>query len=98
MEFREKYIENWEGKEIEYQGEKIYIVKQIEYKGTKYLYGILEKSIFTDDDEFEVCFLYRKKEDIFADVRDEQLYRELLSITAGTFVADEIKKMIKNKS
>ena len=45
MGLKEELITDWTGKTIEYQGDRIYIVREIEYKEQKYLCGVVEETV-----------------------------------------------------
>ena len=95
MSFKEQLINDWTGRTVVYQGEKILIVKEIEYEGVKYLYGAVDDTIMSDG-PIDVCFLYKVKDDVFAYVKDEKLYNLLLAKVTGVFMGEELKKIARN--
>ena len=60
MGFKEELISNWEDKTIEYRKKHFYIIKQFDYEGKEYLYGVNVETY--DKNPMEVVFLYRVKE------------------------------------
>lgn len=95
MGFKEEYINDWTGKIIDYQGKIIVIAKEIEYNGTKYLYGITKDSLYTDD--VKITFLHKIKEDIFAHVTDENTINALVKKLDKNYMIDEVKEALENK-
>ena len=80
MGLRESLIVNWENKTIEYQGKKMYIVKQFMYENKEYLYAIDLETI--NKENLEIVFLYKMKDDIFAYVEEDDLFDKLI-VTVG---------------
>ena len=76
MGLRESLIVNWENKTIEYQGKKMYIVKQFMYENKEYLYAIDLETI--NKENLEIVFLYKMKDDIFAYVEEDDLFDKLI--------------------
>ena len=92
---REKFVINFEGKIIEYQGRNYGVIKQFEYNGKDYLCCV-EKT--TELSKINYMFLYREKDDIFAHVEDEELENALLIKFTGIASADILKNRLKNEN
>ena len=98
MGLREDLIADWTNKHITYQGCEMFVAHQFEYKGTTYLYVIDEKDALEKDKEnVEVAFLYKVKENVFANVDDDDLFNELLGKVAGEMAAEMLKKELDIK-
>lgn len=76
MGIREDLIVDWKDKTIEYFDKKMYVIEQFTYKGTEYLYVVDKATV--NNDNLEVAFLYRVKDDVFANVDSDELFNELL--------------------
>ena len=72
MGLRESLIVDWENKTIEYQGKRMYIIKQFVYENKEYFYAIDLATV--NNKNLEIAFLYKVKDDIFAHVEDEELF------------------------
>ncbi len=90
MGMRESLMTNFEDKTLEYKNKQFYIVKQFDYKGKTYLYGIDRSTI--KNEEYETYFFYRAREDLFNHVSDKNMQLELLEVVSGLFMSDIIKK------
>ena len=100
MGFKEQLITDWKYKKMEYQGKKMWIADQFEYNNVEYLYAV-DVSTFDDEhEEFDVAFLYKEKDDVFAYVKDEKLFNELLGAATGRLasqvIIEETKKMLND--
>lgn len=87
MGLRESLIVNWENKTIEYQGKKMYIVKQFMYENKEYLYAMDLATV--NNKNLEIAFLYKVNNDIFGHVEDEELFDKLV-VKAGSECFNEI--------
>lgn len=95
MGMRESLMTNFENKTLEYKNKQFYIVKQFDYKGRTYLYGVEKETI--NSEEYETYFLYRVKDDLFNHISDKNEQLELLEVVSGLFMSDIIKKNLKNQ-
>lgn len=98
MGIRENLIINFESKTLEYQNKRFYILKQFDYEGRTYLYGIDVDAFNKDQENLEVAFLYRMHDDIFNHVSDKELANKLLDEVAGLCTADMIKRNLNQNS
>lgn len=98
MGMRESLIVNFEDLTLEYQDKKFYILKQFDYKGTTYLYGIDVDAFYKDRENLEFAFLYRMHDDIFNHVSDENLLDELFNYVSGLCMGDVIKKIAEKNN
>ena len=89
MGLRESLIVDWENKTIQYQGKRMYIIKQFVYENKEYFYAIDLATI--NNKNLEIAFLYKVKDDIFAHVEDEGLFDKLV-VKAGSACFNEIVK------
>ena len=89
MGIRESLIVDWENKTIEYQGKRMYIIKQFVYENKEYFYDIDLATV--NNKNLEIAFLYKVKDDIFAHVEDEELFDKLV-VKAGSECFNEILK------
>lgn len=96
MGFKEDLIADWTDKTIEYQGKRIYILEQFDYKGKNYLYGCDIDTINNKD--LEVVFLTKVKDNIFEHVEDDKLFDELFEIVAGKMLSDKLDEIYKKYS
>ena len=87
MGLRESLIVNWENKTIEYQGKKMYIVKQFMYENKEYLYAMDLATV--NNKNLKIAFLYKVNNDIFGHVEDEELFDKLV-VKAGSECFNEI--------
>lgn len=87
MGLKENLIVNWENKTIEYQGKKMYIVKQFVYEKLEYLYAIDLETI--NNENIEVAFLYKVKDDVFEHVENDELFEKLV-VKAGSECFNEL--------
>ncbi|MBR3152618.1 MAG: hypothetical protein IKF52_03325 [Clostridia bacterium] len=94
MGIRENLIVDWKDKTIEYFDKKMYVIEQFTYKGIEYLYVVDKATI--NNENLEVAFLYRVKDDIFANVDSDELFNELLDEVAKKNL-EEITEMAINK-
>lgn len=94
MGMSERLMVNFENITIEYQGKKIYILKQFEYNKKLYLYGIDIETININENEPEFTFLYRIDGDVFTHVKDEKLWNELFDIVSGLCAGDIVKESL----
>ena len=92
MGLKENLITDWTNKVITYQGSEMFVVSQFDYEGTNYLYVVDTESIEKDEEEVDVAFLYKVKDDVFANVDDDELFNELLGKVAGELTAEMLKK------
>lgn len=96
MGLKEDIIVDWNNKNITYQGREMFVVKQFEYEGITYLYVIDKEEALKEDKEYlDVAFLYKVKDNIWANVDDDNLFNELLGKIAGELTGDLIKKHLK---
>ncbi len=98
MGMRENLIVNFESKTLEYQNKKFYILKQFDYKGQTYLYGIDVDAFYKDNENLEVAFLYRMHDDVFNHVSDSSLLDDLFNVVSGICTADMVKKNLETYS
>ena len=98
MGMKESIIVNFESKTLEYQNKKFYILKQFEFEGKTYLYGIDVDEFYKNQRDLEVVFLYRVHDDIFNHVSDEKLLVRLQDYVAGICTIDLMQENMKNKS
>lgn len=100
MSFKEQLINDWKNKIMEYQEKKMWIADQFEYNNIEYLYAIDLATIDDKHEEYEVAFLYKEKDDIFAYVKDEKLFNELLGMATGRLasqvIIEETKKIFND--
>ena len=89
MGIRESLIVDWENKTIEYQGKRMYIIKQFVYENKEYFYAIDLATV--NNKNLEIAFLYKVKDDIFEHVEDEELFDKLV-VKAGSECFNEILK------
>ncbi len=94
MGLKEELISNWEDKTIEYGGKIFYILKQFEFEGKEYLYGI-DKESPMDMENMKVVFLYRIKNDLFEHVEDDELFEKLFLHVGGLCTADLVSEAIE---
>lgn len=94
MGIRESLIVDWEDKTLRYQGKDMYIVKQFEYKNVEYLYALDLATV--KNENIEVAFLYKKRDDVFAHVDDDDLFDELVIKAGAECVAQLMKEDIEN--
>ena len=71
----------------EYQGKKMYIVKQFMYENKEYLYAMDLATV--NNKNLEIAFLYKVNNDIFGHVEDEELFDKLV-VKAGSECFNEI--------
>lgn len=99
MGMRENLITNWKDKTIEYQGKELYIIEQFMYRETEYLYAVDKATL--NKKNIEVAFLYKLKDDIFANVDSDKLFDELLEEVSKKnleeLTINAIEKLKKNK-
>ena len=96
MGLKEDVIIDWNYKDISYQGYELFVVKQFEYDGVTYLYAIDKEDALKDDKEdLNVTFLYKVRDNVWANVDDDDLFNELLGKVAGELTGDLIKKYLK---
>ena len=92
MGLKEDLISDLTGYDIEYQGKKLYVVKQFEYNKEIYLFVIhldeLPKTVFN--------FLKKENNTIYENVTDDKLFNELSLKMGELNVVSEIKKLKKN--
>lgn len=93
MGMRESLMTNFEDKTIEYKNKQFYIVKQFDYKGKTYLYGVDMDTV--NSGEYEVYFLYRVRDDLFNHISEKSEQLELLEVVSGLFMSDIISKNLK---
>lgn len=98
MGIKEDLIVDWTGKSIEFQGKKLYVVKQFEYEGDTYLYAAFYESLKEESEEYIVVFL-RKIGDSELEVvkEDDELNDMLLARVTGEFIAEEIEKKLNDQ-
>lgn len=96
MGMTERLMVNFENVTIEYQGKKLYILKQFEYNKRLYLYGIDIETINSNGSEPEFAFLCRVDGDIFTHVEDENLWNELFDIVSGLCAGDMVEENLKS--
>lgn len=98
MGIKEDLIADWTGKSIEFQGKKLYVVKQFEYEGDTYLYAAFYESLKEKSEEYLVVFL-RKIGDSELEVvkEDDELNDMLLARVTGEFIAEEIEKKLNDQ-
>lgn len=90
MGLKEEMISNFKGYEIEYQGKKLYVVEQLEYKGDTYLCVIhLDKL-----PETVINFLKRKNATKYENVEDNEIFNELFNKMGENKIVDEIKSIL----
>lgn len=87
MGLKESLIVNWEDRTVKYQGKEMYIVKQFTYKNIEYLYALDLATI--KNENIDVAFLYKKRDDIYAHVEDDKLFEELV-VKAGSECITEL--------
>lgn len=93
MGLKEDLLLSLKGTTIEYQGKKLYVIEEIEYKNDKYLYTIdIDKA-----PEAEISFLKKETDKIYENVTDEKLFDVLLAQIGIKTANEEIKKLIKSK-
>ena len=90
---REKFVIDFEGKVIEYQGRSYGVIKQFEYNGVDYLCCVEKVENLR---KINYMFLYREKDDVFAHVSDPDFEDALLIKFTGLASADIIKKRMEN--
>ena len=74
----------------------MFVVKQFEYEGITYLYVVdTEDALKEDKEDLDVAFLYKVKDNIWANVDDDKLFNELLGKIAGELTGDLIRKYLK---
>lgn len=96
MGLREDLIADWTNKHITYQGYNMFVVKQIEHDGITYLYAIdKDDAVKEDKKDLNVAFLYKVKDDVWANVDDDDLFDELMGQVAGELTGDLLKKHLK---
>lgn len=91
MGFRENLITDWKDKTIEYQDKNFYILEQFIYKDIEYLFGCDINTI--NNQNLEVVFLYRVKDDIFEHVEDKNIFDELFIHVSGKLAANKINEI-----
>lgn len=91
MGFRENLINDWKDKTIEYQDRFFYIVDQFVYEEKEYLYGCNIDTL--NNQNLEVVFLYKIKDDIFEHVEDNELFNNLFLYVAGKLTAEKIDEL-----
>lgn len=90
---REKFVIDFEGKVIEYQGRSYGVIRQFEYNGVDYLCCVEKVEKLA---KINYMFLYREKDDVFAHVSDPNLEDALLIKFTGLASADIMKKRMEN--
>ncbi len=90
MGMRENLIADWKDKTLEYQGKKLYVVDQFEYEGITYLYTVDIATI--NNKNIEIAFLYKVKDDIFEDVRDDALFNKLVIRAGSNLMGNMLKE------
>lgn len=93
MGLKESLISNWENAVIEYQGRRLYVVKQIEHKEELYLYVFNMEKL----PDLEINFLKKVKDSTFAVVTDMELFDELMGNVGIKVAEEEVKKLIKER-
>lgn len=96
MGFKEDLITNWKDKTIEYQDKHFYILEQFEYNNKEYIFGVDKNTI--NNENLEVVFLYKIKNDIFEHVEDEKLFEELFLHVSGMLAAQKLEEISKKYS
>lgn len=91
MSFKEELIADWKDKTIEYQEKNFYIVEQIEYKGKTYLYGCDLNTI--KNNNIEVVFLTKVKDNIFEHIEDDDLFEKLLANVSGKVLSNKLNEI-----
>ena len=91
MSFKEELITDWKDKTIEYQEKNFYIVEQIEYKGKTYLYGCDLNTI--KNNNIEVVFLTKVKDNIFEHIEDDDLFEKLLANVSGKVLSNKLNEI-----
>lgn len=95
MGLKESLTVDWKYKTIEYQGDRLWIAEQFEYKGTEYLYAAVENTL--EDDIIDVVFLYRVSGDKFGNVSDDKLHNELLGYVATKMIRNITKEYLESR-
>lgn len=98
MGIRENLVVNFEGKTLEYQDKKFYILKQFDYEGKTYLYGIDVDVFYKENERIEIAFIYRTEDDMFNHVTDNALMEDLFNVVSGICTADMVKKNLETYS
>lgn len=91
MGFRENLITDWKDKTIEYQDKNFYILEQFIYEDIEYLFGCDINTI--NNQNLEVVFLYKVKDDIFEHVEDKEIFEKLYIYVSGRLAANKINEI-----
>lgn len=96
MGMKEELIVDWKHRHITYQDSEMFVVDQFEYDGKEYLYVIDENSV-TDENakDIEVAFLYKVNGNVFANVQDDNLFKELMAEVATKLAIEKIKEILE---
>lgn len=92
MGLKESLMSDFKGYTIEYQGKKLYVIDQLEYKNDTYLCVLHIDKI----PEAVVDFLKKEKDSIFKHVTDDKLFDELVLKLGENTVIEEIEKVKKD--
>ena len=91
MSIRDELLVSLKGCTIEYQGVKLYVIEEIEYKEKKYLYCInVDKA-----PDAEISFLTKEEGSTYSHVVDDKLFDELMVNVGFKLAANEIEKIKK---
>ncbi len=96
MSLQDKLTVDWKGKIVNYQGLKLYVVDQFDYKEETYLY-VMDTNL--SDYMIKIMFLKKKADNIFAHVDEKsELYKELITIAAGRVTVNQLENLAKDLS